>query len=77
MENPEAPEEVKSKLKEQYDQLNPAELKRRIDDKLKFLAKVYETKQVNAFQKIPKNNEPKVTFSFYPTTKLRLPSLVT
>jgi hypothetical protein len=39
------PDEVKKALTKTYNQLNPAELKRRIDAKLKLLHKTYEAKQ--------------------------------
>ncbi|MEK7065964.1 MAG: hypothetical protein AAB965_00125 [Patescibacteria group bacterium] len=45
MESGQISEEMKSRLKEVYDKLNPAELKRNLDKKLAFLYKVYQKKK--------------------------------
>lgn len=74
IDNPNTPEEVKKKLKVEYKSLNPAEIKRRIQVKLKLLAEVYRAKQNPA---LAQERDPKVTFSFDPTTAFRLPSLMT
>lgn len=74
IDNPNTPKEVKDKLKAQYEILNPAKLKRRIEVKLKLLTKVYQAKH-NPI--LAQNNDPKVRFSFDPTTEFRLGSLVT
>ncbi len=79
MDSNETPEEVKQKLLAQYEKLNPVELKRQIDQKLKLLAEVYKakqsklTKEVEEYEKI---DTAKVTFSFDATSPLRLPTLV-
>ena len=45
MESKKIPEETKKELGELYQRLNPAELKRRIDEKIPRLFKIYEEKQ--------------------------------
>lgn len=77
MDNPEVPEETKEKLKAIYQNLNPAELKRQIDRKLKILNEIYLTKQ-HQLAKIDEDlDSSKVTFSFDPTTAFRLPAYLT
>lgn len=74
MSNPNTPDDVKQKLKAEYNNLNPAELKRNIETKLKVLSQVYQAK----YNPITtKNHDDKVTFSFGATTEFELPSLVT
>ena len=78
MDSPETPPEVKKKLEAGYNSLNPAELKRKIDTKLKLLAKIYQAKH-NPISEEKPVQEPaiKVTFSNYPTARLKLPVLTT
>lgn len=68
------PKEAKIQLKTIYETLNPAELKRSIENKLKLLAEVYERKHSRVSTEI---DEATVTFSFDRTAAFRLPSLVT
>lgn len=76
MESKETPTEVKLKLKEIYLTLNPAELKRGIDSKLKKLAKTYQTKQ-NKEAEIKTTEQPViVTFSNCRTGGVKLPVLI-
>ena len=70
MNNPNTPKEVKEKLKAEYANLNPAELKRRIQAKIKLLNEIYAAKH-------NPSNDSKVTFSFGATTEFRLPTLMT
>lgn len=77
MDSPKTPPEVKQKLEAEYDTLNPADLKRRIDLKLKQLAKVYQAKHQLAAEKTPQENPITVTFSNYPTAPVGLPVLIT
>lgn len=74
MDNPNTPKEVKQKLKIEYESLNPADIKRRIQDKLKLLSAEYQTKRNPA---LARERDPKVRFSFDPTTEFRLGSLMT
>lgn len=76
MDNPDTPERIKQTLKEQYQRLNPAELKRSIEAKLKLLAMTYQNKQ-NKQLINDKINNSKVTFLFDPTTEFRLPTYLT
>lgn len=66
-------EETKQRLKTAYEQLNPAELRRRIDATLAKLAHTYATKHAPT---TPDSMLPKVTFSFGATTHVRLPAHV-
>lgn len=77
MDDPNTPDEIKQELKQRYNSLNPAELKRNIENKLKLLAEVYAAKEHRATQKLEQSDDAKVTFSFDPTTPFRLPTLVT
>jgi hypothetical protein len=77
MDSEETPKEVKLKLETIYVTLNPAELKRSIDLKLKKLAKVYQVKQHCTAENSEKEESIKVTFSLYPTTPVKLPVLIT
>lgn len=74
LDNPNTPSEVKQKLKVIYTNLNPAELKRRIEVKLKLLSEAYKAKHNPA---LIRKDDPKVTFLFDTTTEFRLPTLVT
>lgn len=78
MDSPETPLAVKKKLETEYNSLNPAELKRNIDVKLKLLARIYQEKHSPITAEKPVQ-EPaiKVTFSNYPTARLKLPVLTT
>lgn len=76
MENINTPKEIKQKLKEQYQKLNPAQLKRNIETKLQLLTIAYKKKQKRSLNYHELDNS-KVTFSFDPTTEFRLPTLVT
>ena len=51
---PDTPETTKQKLKQTYDNLNPAELKRAIDAKLKMLVEAYQAKNNSLKVKIDK-----------------------
>jgi hypothetical protein len=77
MENQGVSLKTKQILKERYDSLNPADLKRRIDVKLKLLANVYQAKQYSTAPKMPQTKRLKVTFLNYPTVYTKLPSYVT
>ena len=77
MDSPETPSEVKKKLKTEYNTLNPADLKRRMDIKLKQLAKIYQEKHQLAAEKDQPETPTIVTFSNYPTAPVRLPVLIT
>jgi hypothetical protein len=77
MDNPDIPKEVKQRLKTEYQSLNPAELKRDIEQKLKLLAEIYTAKQHRATQKLEKNEDSKVTFLFDPTSQFRCHTLMT
>lgn len=74
MNNPNTPKEVKQKLKTKYESLNPADLKRKIQVKLKLLSEIYQAKQNPT---LAKNEDTKVRFSFGRTTEFGLGSLVT
>lgn len=73
MDNPNTPEEVKQKLKAEYELLNPADLKRKIQIKLKLLTEIYQAKHSPTFAQ---NRDAKVRFSFGRTTEFGLGSLV-
>lgn len=77
MDNPKTPIGVKAKLKAQYDSLNPADLKRRLDSKLVRLAKVYQTKHQTLEEKVIQRASMKVTFLDHPTARVGLPVLTT
>lgn len=76
MDSKETPDEVKLKLKAVYITLNPAELKRIIDSKIKNLAKVYQNKQRNMTENDPEKEPPKVTFLNCRTAPAKLPVLI-
>ena len=65
------------KLERIYAKLNPAELKRTIDLKLRKLAKAYQAKQGYREENEKENQLLKVTFSVYPTTPVKCPVLIT
>lgn len=66
MESPEISESTKTGLKNIYQSLNPAELKRRIDKKLDMLYKFYQTK--NNSQKVDEKKKISVRFWRTPET---------
>lgn len=76
MENENTPKAAKERLKKEYDNLNPAELKRTIENKLQLLSLAYQTKHGKA-NTVEIMNNSKVTFSFDPTAEFRLPALTT
>lgn len=68
MENPEIEKETKEKLRAIYESLNPAKLKRNIDQKLKLLKQIYDVKQGKSKVKDLKElNLNKVRFLNYAT----------
>jgi len=73
----ETPARVKHQLERIYQNLNPAELKRSIDNKLKLLTKVYQSKHLPSKQKQLLENTVSVRFSNYPIGRFGLGSLVT
>lgn len=77
MDSPKTPPEVKQKLEAEYNTLNPADLKRRIDFKLKQLAEVYQAKHQQVAEKSQPATPTIVTFSNYPTAPVGLPVLIT
>ena len=77
MDSDETPAHVKEKLEEIYKTLNPAELKRAIESKLKLLEKTYQAKHVQNEQKQPAENLATVRFSNYPIGRVGLGVLIT
>ena len=77
VESNETPIEVKQKLTQIYETLNPADLKRTIEFKLNLLAKTYQTKHIKNEQKQPLEKTISVRFSNYPTGRVGLGSLAT
>ena len=77
MESPEILVEAKQELKQIYNSLNPAELKRNIETKLNLLAQTYQTKQAKNEQKKPLRKSISVRFSNYPIGRVGLDSLAT
>jgi hypothetical protein len=76
MDSKETPKEIKLKLEEIYVTLNPAELKRIIDLRLRKLAKVYQTKQNYEKENDPAEELTKVTFLNCRTAPVKLPVLI-
>lgn len=74
LDDPKTPDEVKSALKQQYQNLNPAALKRQIEEKLGLLRTIYAKKHQSS-ELI--NEAAIVTFSFDPTTQFRCPAHLT
>ena len=74
IDSPNVDETAKNKLKAVYKTLNPAELKRSIEKKLKVLAEIYQAKHRRVSEPI---DNATVTFSFDRTVAFRLPTLVT
>ena len=74
MDNSNTPKEVKQKLRAEYENLNPAKLKRTIQAKLKLLGETYKAKYN---PNLARNDDHKVTFSFDPITEFQLPTFVT
>lgn len=58
MTNPNVPQKTKQELKQTYDKLNPAQLKRTIDDKLNMLMGAYRAKNNSSGVKINKKSKP-------------------
>ena len=77
MDSDKTADDVKQKLERIYAKLNPAELKRTIDLKLRKLAKAYQAKQGYREENEKENQLLKVTFSVYPTTPVKCPVLIT
>ena len=77
MDDPNVSQKTKAKLKTIYESLNPAELHRSIEAKLKLLAKIYQTKYQKVSETYEEQNDATVTFPLDPTAAFRLPSLVT
>jgi len=65
MESKKIPEETKKELGELYQRLNPAELKRRIDEKIHQLFKVYEEKESGGEPNPSKKQTPQVAVKSY------------
>lgn len=76
MDSSETPDDVKQKLEEIYTCLNPADLKRKMNLKLKKLAKAYQMKQRNMAENDSENQLPKVTFLNCRTAPAKLPVLI-
>ena len=77
IDDPNVSKETKAKLKTIYERLNPAELHRSIEAKLKLLAEIYQTKHQRATEMCEEKNDATVRFSFDPTTAFQLGSLTT
>jgi hypothetical protein len=77
MDDPNTPDDLKQKLECQYQSLNPAKLKRDIEQKLKLLIEIYTAKQHHASQKLGNNEDGKVSFLFDPTNELKCHVLMT
>lgn len=65
MESEKTPAETKKELKELYQRLNPAELKRKIDEKIQWLFKVYEEKNKEREASPFKKQTPQVEAKSY------------
>lgn len=77
MESKETPIKVKKQLKVMYESLNPAEIKRTIDEKLKLLTDVYQLKHLQSEEKERLEKSVSVRFSNCPTGRVGLGQLVT
>jgi hypothetical protein len=77
MESEHIPEETKEKLKELYQSLNPAELKRKIDEKIHQLFKVYEEKQRGMEINSSKKQTPRLRTESYLFNGTTTPTSVT
>ncbi len=77
MESEHIPEETKEKLKELYQSLNPAELKRKIDKKIHRLFKVYEEKQRETEAIPSKKQTPRLMTKSYLFNGTTTPTSVT
>ena len=77
MESEHIPEETKEKLKELYQSLNPAELKRKIDEKIHRLFKVYEEKQRGTEINSSKKQTPRLRTKSYLVNGTTTPTSVT
>lgn len=76
IESNEVPKETKERLTAVHASLNPAELKRGIDFKLKKLAKVYQTKQQKVEEYEVEHITGKVTFLDCRRSAVKLPALI-
>jgi len=65
MESEKIPEETKKELRELYQRLNPAELKRKIDEKIHRLFEIYEEKQGGGKTSPSKKQTPQVVAKSY------------
>jgi len=77
MESEKIPEENKKELRELYQRLNPAELKRKIDEKIHRLFKVYEKKQGGGEPNPSKKQTPQVVAKSYLFNGRTTPASVT
>ncbi len=77
MESEKIPEENKKKLRELYQRLNPAELKRGIDEKIHRLFEIYEEKQGGAKASPSKKQTPQVVAKSYIFNGRTTPASVT
>ena len=77
MESEKIPEENKKELRELYQRLNPAELKRKIDEKIHRLFKVYEKKQGGGEPNPSKKQTPQVVAKSYLFNGTTTPASVT
>lgn len=74
MESAQTPDKVKQELSKTYRRLNPADLKRKIDIKLKVLSSIYQAKYATKEQK---QTTATVRFLNYPTGRVGLGCLTT
>jgi hypothetical protein len=77
MESEKIPEENKKELRNLYQRLNPAELKRKIDEKIQRLFKVYEKKQGGGKASPSKKQTPQVVAKSYLFNGRTTPASVT
>jgi len=77
MESEHIPEQTKKKLTELYQSLNPAELKRKIDEKIHRLFKVYEEKNGGGEASPSKKQTPRITTKSYIFNGRTTPASVT
>ena len=77
MESEKIPEETKKELRELYQQLNPAELKRKIDEKIHQLFKTYEQKSKQIEASPFKKQTPQLEAKSYISNGRMTPSSVT
>ena len=77
MESERIPEETKERLTKLYQSLNPAELKRKIDEKIHRLFEVYEEKQGGTRATPSKKQTPRVAIKSYLFNGTTIPTSVT